>query len=199
MSATAARARPGRPSTGARERILEAALEVLKADGYAGLSVGKVADRAGESKALIAYHYGSKHGLVAAAGKSVAEQITARVLAVISSPESLEGLARALLEEVERIVDEDFRLARIYFDLAAVSVVDDEVRNTIREINEEWRRVIAELLGSCAAGLTAADSRAVTALLIAGAQGLALERLERGPIPELTRARELLVAAIAAR
>ena len=56
---------PGRPSTGARERILAAGLETLLADGYAGLTTAKVAVRAGESKALIAYHFGSKQGLVA--------------------------------------------------------------------------------------------------------------------------------------
>ena len=57
----------GRPSTGARERILEAAIEVLKADGYAGLTIAKVAARARrESKPLVTYHYGSKQGLVAA-------------------------------------------------------------------------------------------------------------------------------------
>ena len=63
---TATPARRGRPSTGARERILEAAIEVLKADGYAGLTIAKVAARAGESKPLVTYHYGSKQGLVQA-------------------------------------------------------------------------------------------------------------------------------------
>ena len=38
---------PGGPSTGARERILAAGLEVLKAEGYAGLTIAKVAARAG--------------------------------------------------------------------------------------------------------------------------------------------------------
>ena len=67
-AAEAAPAQRGRPSTGARERILEAAIEVLKADGYAGLTIAKVAAAAGESKALVAYHYGSKLGLVRRAG-----------------------------------------------------------------------------------------------------------------------------------
>ena len=54
---------PGRPSSGARERLLEAGLEVLKSDGYAGLTIAKVAARAGQNKALISYHFGSKQGL----------------------------------------------------------------------------------------------------------------------------------------
>ena len=39
MSVVTAPARRGRPSTGARERILDAATEVLKSDGYAGLTM----------------------------------------------------------------------------------------------------------------------------------------------------------------
>src|SRR4051794_41928945 len=79
MAPTAATvpARRGRPSTGARERILDAAIEVLKSEGYAGLTIAKVAAGAGESKPLVAYHYGSKQGLVQAAGRSIAEMITA--------------------------------------------------------------------------------------------------------------------------
>ena len=77
---TRAAAKRGRPSTGARERILDAAIEVLKADGYAGLTIAKVAARAGESKPLVVYHYGSKQGLVQACGRAVAEMITAEAL-----------------------------------------------------------------------------------------------------------------------
>jgi len=193
---TARTGRPGRPSTGARERILAAAIEVLKADGYAGLSVAKVAASAGESKALIAYHFGSKQGLVAAAGRAVAEEITARLLTAIESATRVEQVIRGALEEVERIADDDPSLARIYFDLAAVSVVDAEVRKTIREINEQWRSVISSLLQEASDGPAPARARTITALLIASAQGLALERIDRGPIDELTDAREMLVASI---
>src|SRR5262249_35897981 len=85
-----ARPRPGRPSTGARERILEAGLEVLKTDAYAGLTVAKVAARAGENKALIAYHFGSKQGLVAAAGGRLGVEITAAVTEAVGNASTIE-------------------------------------------------------------------------------------------------------------
>ena len=189
--------RRGRPSTGARERILEAALEVIKAEGYAGTSLAKVAARAGESKGLVAYHYGSKQGLVAEVARSVAETITDVVLTELDRVDDVEGIIGATADGVERVLDDDVRLARVYFDLAAVSVVDPKIRSAIAEINEGWRAVLIERL--TAAGLAAAKARVLTVMVIAGIQGLALERIERGKTDELRRARDLFVrSAVAA-
>ncbi len=58
--------RPGRPASDAPERILNAAYEVLRDEGYVGLTTAKVAAESGQNKAMISYYYGSKQGLVAA-------------------------------------------------------------------------------------------------------------------------------------
>jgi AcrR family transcriptional regulator len=192
-------ARRGRPSTGARERILDAAIKVLKSDGYAGLTIAKVAARAGESKPLVAYHYGSKQGLVGAAGRSIAEMITYEVLSEIDGATTVEAVIRGVDAAVERVLDEDERVARLYFDLAAVSVVEPEVRRTISEVNEQWREVLVRRLAEAGDGLTPAKARVLTVMVIAGMQGMTLERIERGPTPERKRARELFIrTAVAA-
>ena len=185
--------RRGRPSTGARERILDAAIEVLKSDGYAGLTIAKVAARAGESKPLVAYHYGSKQGLVQAAGRSIAELITDEVLDAVDGATTVEAVVRGVDAGVERVLDEDERVARLYFDLAAVSVVEPEVRRTIAEVNEQWREVLVRLLTEASDGLTTARARILTVMVISGAQGMTLERIERGATPERKRARELFI------
>ena len=191
--------RRGRPSTGARERILEAAIEVMKADGYAGLTIAKVADAAGESKALVAYHYGSKRGLVKACGREVAEMITAAALDAVGGATKVEEVIGGAVTGVERALDRDQRVARLYFDLAAVSVVDPEIRKTIIEVNEQWRVVLTRLLSEADDGPSRARARALTVMGIAGIQGLTLERIERGQTPELRRARDLFVrSAVAA-
>jgi TetR/AcrR family transcriptional regulator len=195
----AARARRGRPSTGARERILDAAIEVLKAHGYAGLTLAKVAARAGESKALVAYHFGSKQGLVGAAGRAIAEMITEEVLAAVDGADTVEAVVRGVDAGVERVLDEDERVARLYFDLAAVSVVDREVRRTISEVNEQWREVLVRLLTEASDGLPPSRARVLTVMVISGMQGMTLERIERGATPERKRARELFIrSAVAA-
>jgi AcrR family transcriptional regulator len=198
-SAATAPARRGRPSTGARERILDAAIEVLKADGYAGLTIAKVAAAAGESKALVAYHYGSKQGLVQAAGRAIAEMITDEVLDAVDGADTVEAVIRGVDAGVERVLDDDERIARLYFDLAAVSVVDPEIRETITEVNEQWRVVLTRLLNEAGDGLPTGRARVLTVMVIAGLQGMTLERIERGATPERKRARELFVrAAVAA-
>jgi AcrR family transcriptional regulator len=189
----------GRPSTGARERILEAAIEVLKSDGYAGLTIAKVAAAAGESKPLVAYHFGSKQGLVQASGRAVAELVTAEVLAAVEGARTVEQVVRGVADGVERLLERDERLARLYFDLAAVSVVDPEVRRTITEVNDGWREILTELMRNAEDGPSPAQARTLALMVNAGTQGLALERIERGPTPDLTRARELFVrGAVAA-
>jgi len=194
-------ARRGRPSTGARERILDAAIEVLKSDGYAGLTIAKVAARAGESKPLVAYHYGSKQGLVEAAGRSIAEMITEAVLEAVDGAATVEAVIRAVDAGIERVLDEDERVARLYFDLAAVSVVEPEVRRTIAEVNEQWREVLVRLLTEATDGMTPARARVLTVMVIAGMQGMTLERIERGVTSDRKRARELFIrsAVTAAR
>jgi AcrR family transcriptional regulator len=189
----------GRPSTGARERILEAAIEVLKSEGYAGLTIAKVAAAAGESKPLVAYHYGSKQGLVEASGRAVAELVTAEALDAVEGARTVEEVIRGVSDGIERLLDRDERLGRLYFDLAAVSVVEPEVRRTITEVNDGWREILSGLLRDAEDGPPPAQARTLALMVNAATQGLALERIERGPTPELKRARELFVrGAVAA-
>jgi AcrR family transcriptional regulator len=175
--------------------VLEAGLEVLKADGYAGLTTAKVAARSGENKALIAYHFGSKQGLVAAAGRELAEAITRDVLGELKATETVEDVVQGVLDGLWRVLDRDERLARLYFDLAAVSVVERDVREVMREMKQMWRSVLGDLLSGTGDGPPPRGAEAASVLVIAGIEGLALERLERGETPALRRARELWVRA----
>jgi hypothetical protein len=100
---------------------------------------------------------------------------------------------------VERVLDRDERVARLYFDLAAVSVVDPAIRQTMAEVNEQWRVVLIRLLTEASDGVPAGRARVLAVMVIAGAQGMTLERIERGPSAERKHARELFIrSAVAA-
>lgn len=190
---TATRARPGRPSTGARERILEAALAILKRDGYTGMTTARVADLAGQNKALISYHFGGKQGLVAEVARGVAELITSRTREGIAEVENGSELAAAIVEAVFGIMDEDDGIQRVYFDLISHSVVDERVGRIMGEMKARFRRVLSERLAEIAPEQTEAEREAVAVFLIAGVEGLALERLERGETLALRSARALWI------
>ncbi len=199
MSAAAEpRPGPGRPSTGARERILAAGLDVLKSDAYAGLTVAKVAARAGANKALIAYHFGSKQGLVAAAGRALGEQITRAVTDAVGDADTIEGVVRGTLDGIWALMDQDARVARVYFDLSAVSVVEDQVRDVMHAERTRWRGVLLELLRRADPTLSRVRAEAIAVLVSAGVGGLALERLESGDARPLRRARELFIQSVVA-
>lgn len=191
------RAGPGRPSTGARERILAACLEVLKESGFAGLSIAKVAARAGESKALIAYHFDSKDGLIEAAARELGQDMTTRILGGLDDATTIEEIVRGAAAGMWAMIDTDERLPRVYFDLNAVSVVDPGIRDVLREIKEGWRAVLSALLRDARPAVPARDTTAAATLIIAGLEGLCLERIERGETPELRRAAELFVTSTA--
>jgi TetR/AcrR family transcriptional repressor of bet genes len=166
---------------------------VLKADGYAGLTTAKVAARSGQNKALISYHFGSKQGLVAAVGREVGESISDEVLAGIDGAASLTEIVRGVQEGLWRVMDRDERLARLYFDLAAVSVVEPDVRAVMQEIKANWRSVLVDLLGRAPDGPPRQKAETAAVYVIAGMEGLALERLDRGETPPLRRAVKMFV------
>jgi AcrR family transcriptional regulator len=193
--AAAERPGPGRPSTGARERILEAALEILKSDGYTGLTTARVAELAGQNKALISYHFGGKQGLVAEVAKGVAELITGRTREAIREARDGGELAAAIVDAVFGIIDEDEGIQRVYFDLISHSVVDERVGRIMADMKARFRAVLSERLAAIAPLQSPVDREAAAIFLIAGVEGLALERLERGETPALSGARGRWVEA----
>ena len=98
--------------------------------------------------------------------------ITAEVLAAVDGARTVEAVIRGVAAGVERLLDRDERVARLYFDLAAVSVVDPEVRRTITEVNEQWRVVLIRLLNEAEDGPPTGQARVLTVMVIAGMQGL---------------------------
>jgi len=191
------RPRPGRPSSGARERILAAALEVLKEEGYAGLTTAKVAARSGQNKALISYHFGSKQGLVAEVAREVSGAITEELMQSIGTPRNVRGLARGVVDGVAAVNRRDEGLARLYFDLAAHSIVDPEVRTIMAEMKTGYRAVLREQLARVTDGpRSSTDAEAAAVYMMACLEGLMLEQLESGETPALKRARKMFVESV---
>ena len=189
---------PGRPDTGAAQRILDGAYEVLAREGYAGMTTAKVAAASGQNKALIAYHYGSKQGLVAAVAGKVSETITRQILGEIGEPDSPRALVEALVAALWRTMDRDPGLQRVYFDLSSEAVVESGVGRLMAEMKRVHRGVLRERIGELAPRLDESELDAIAIYLQSGLEGLSLERLDSGDSAGLTRASEIFVAGAVA-
>ena len=89
-------------ATATKRALVEAAVETLKAEGFAGASARVIAGRAGCNQALVFYHFGSVVGLLLAALDAVSsarlEDYSAAVEQV-SSPAELVEVAAAIFRE----------------------------------------------------------------------------------------------------
>ena len=85
----------------ARQRILQAALEIAGSTGLTECSVEQITTRAGCAKGLINYHFGSKDSLLAEAARTVREhRLEARLCALSpGGTDGLDGLWRMLVAE----------------------------------------------------------------------------------------------------
>ena len=96
---------------------------------------------------------------------------------------------------------EDFRVnvgERVYFDLASQSVVDPEVEAIMADVRARFRSILRERIRELTDRRRASDVEAAAVYLIAGVEGLALERLDRGETPELAGARRMWVRSVPA-
>ena len=96
----------GRPSAGAREAILAAALEFISEEGLSRLTTREVARRAGVSEASVFYHFRDKVGLVqevVLAGLEPLKGLDAGLLTGRTG-EPLEETLRAIATALERFL-----------------------------------------------------------------------------------------------
>lgn len=184
--------RPGRPSTGAEERILKAAYDILVSEGYAEMTTQKVAERAGANKALIQYYFDSKDGLV----EAVAEQLSKRVLDVLENSLSKEEGVDTLVEDVVDDLWEFFHgaadLQRVYFDLAAHSIGNKPLREIMREARGRYRSLLADRIkAQSEIDLSDCERMSLVTYFMAVFDGLALELVQSGDTDELRNALKL--------
>jgi AcrR family transcriptional regulator len=86
-------------SAATKRQLVDAAVETLKIDGYAGASARTIAQRAGANQGLIFYHFGSVANLLLAALDSVSAERLDRYEAEVSgvtSPSQLVEVAEAI-------------------------------------------------------------------------------------------------------
>lgn len=90
-----------------RQRILDAALELLAEHGYEGMSLQQVADRVGLHKSSLFHHFKSKEELAAEVYRGLAERLLKRLEPLLSQdPPHLESMLSAIDASVDHFAAE---------------------------------------------------------------------------------------------
>ena len=80
-----------------RRQLIEALIEGVAEEGYAGASLAKVAERAAISKSVVVYHFGTKDELVEAAVQQIFREIREFIEPRIDAEETARGKLRAYI------------------------------------------------------------------------------------------------------
>lgn len=197
----------GRATTdkGARqsEAILDSALRCLGRDGFAATSMGRIATEASVSKRLLFHYFASREQLFDSLADAVGARLVTQVKEATAGLSTPEEVMAAGFERLWNAVTGNRGLLIAYFGLVTEAVTDERLQPAAARLKDRFRGLIGDLLGEARAqGMRVViDEGALTTLLLAGVQGLALEWLERGDTPALAAAtadfQRLAAAAVA--
>lgn len=148
-----------------KDRIIEAALETLKAEGYAGTSAREIARRGAFNQALIFYHFGTVNRLLLAALDRTSERRMARYRAAVERAATLDEM----LEVASRIYREDLEAGHmtVVSEMIAGSMAHPELKQEILERMEPWIEFAEAAIRKALAGSPFLDALPVRRLAFA--------------------------------
>ena len=190
-----------RTAADARERILDAACDVIAAHGIEDVRIARIATVAGVSPALVHYHFATREALLGEALEHSFELLGD----LRTTRADAEGWTAA--QRLGWMIDQSLpfpglgdREWRLWLELWSRAARQEELRPVAARLYERYDGWIAEAVedGIESGEFSAADASAVTQRLIAAIDGHGLRVLVDDPAMSPDRARTLIVGALAA-
>jgi len=159
------------------QRILAAAQRVLQRDGYAGVTLQRVAAEAGEHKSLVLYHFGSKAALLTMLVDSLWHDLDVELF------HSLKDLPEHSERRIHTLIDSQRRLGHLttqqqmYMDLFPGLTRRGDTRRHLGDLNRSYRDLHRRFLSPT--GLDDRELAALAGLVLAIGDGMAVCLLVR--------------------
>lgn len=186
-----------------RERLLDAAAQLIVEDGWGAVTTRRVADRAGLRPGLVHYHFRTVSELLTeAALASARREVRSAVDVLAQAADPADGLARVL--EAMSTYGADDPTTVLFSEMLLASTRLEGLRVELAGLLAEWRSAVADWLRSAgakpAAGATggsdtsdgsdgsdSADAFEATAVLLGAAlDGLVLHKLIDPALAEIS-------------
>jgi len=170
---------------GRAHEILQAARTVLAAEGYAGLSMRRVAGEVGISLSNVQHYYQSKDALLEAVLLYTMDVFQAKIDAISAAMQAESPIDR-FLSTVDMFLDEitDPVTHAIFFEIWALASRNAFASKLMDKMMARERKTIFNLIRGLAPGLGDEDTMQRAILIVAQVEGLMLFRLDRNARPE---------------
>jgi len=170
----------GRAIRGAatRDRMVDAARDVLIEHGHAGMSTRAVAERAGVRLSLVHYHFGGKQGLLIEVLQRENDQLLARQHELYAAPGPLAEKWRIACDLLDEDIESGY--VRVLWELWAAGLCDPELAAGWRAAMAGWRELLASVFAAWSAELEIElplSPRALASLVANLFQGIEIELL----------------------
>jgi AcrR family transcriptional regulator len=137
-----------------RERIVEAALETVREEGFADTTARAIARRGGFNQALIFYHFGSVDDLLMEAFGQVSQRNVDRYREAVTGVASLTDLVAI----ARRLHDEDLRDGSVTAVTQLMAAATEAERGgVLLDRFDEWIRLVQDALGRATAQIPIAS------------------------------------------
>jgi DNA-binding transcriptional regulator YbjK len=191
MSTTTPRRRPPgspEPSPSVRQRLLEAALQVLGDDGIHALTQTRVAERAGLRQSHLTYYFPTRNDLL----KGVVEHAAGETPFRFMGQQRVQKPTLAALKTHLGAQVTDVRLARLMLAMTAASDEDPSLKQWMTEFDRRMREMFGEVLASLGYRVRAQE----VALFHATMVGIAVLNSSEGTAESAAQARRMVVLAL---
>jgi AcrR family transcriptional regulator len=165
---------------GRAQDILEAARSLLAAEGYAGLSMRRVAQAAGMSLSNVQHYYGSKDLLLEALLLTTMDAFQARMDDIAAAMSERSQLER-FLSTVDMFLDEltDPVTHALFFELWALASRNPFASSLMDKMLGRERKTVYKLIRGLNPDLSDEETMQRAILVVAQVEGLMLFRLDR--------------------
>jgi AcrR family transcriptional regulator len=154
-----------------REKILQAAFDVLSREGYENASIKQIAEQAGVAQGLVHYYFKSKQRLVLAVLAYVCEQVE---LAAAG-----EAGALAAFEQTKEKMRDSTSANALLVQLIGVSLHDAQLGAGVRDFVRDQRRNVEDIARQVFAEreLDAGPARGIAGAVWGAVLGIIIQRL----------------------
>jgi AcrR family transcriptional regulator len=125
----------------AEEALLDAAERLLVEVGHAGITTRRLADEAGVNHGLVHYYFGSNENLLMRTLERFTERLIARQRQLYAADLPFVEKWRTAMRY---LVSEDATYEKVWLELQALAWNNDDLRERLARVNEEWRAVLTE-------------------------------------------------------